>query len=121
MCRALHPSLSPAPILLASIFASSCVLGVIRDGGIDPANLGKGDWIYYTSSATNHLGGNVMSVTNENSLMLFYKSVGVRYIMVKAATSNYLFNGSYSFPQRDVHLDATRPLPVQVVTSPAGH
>jgi hypothetical protein len=48
---------------------------VIRDGGIDPANLGKGDWIYYTSMATNKLGGNVSSVTNENSLMLFYKSV----------------------------------------------
>ncbi len=45
-----------------------------------------------------------MSVTNENSLMLFYKSVGVRYIMVKAATSNYLFNGSYSFPQFNSHL-----------------
>ena len=31
--------------------------------------------------------------------MLFYKSLGVRYIIVKAATSDYLFNGSYSFPQ----------------------
>ena len=39
------------------------------------------------------------SVTNENSLMLFYKSQGVRYIIVKAATSDELFNGSYSFPQ----------------------
>jgi len=36
--------------------------------------------------------------------MLFYKSVGVRYIMVKAATSNYLFNGSYSFPQFNSNL-----------------
>ncbi|HOC56030.1 MAG TPA: fibronectin type III domain-containing protein, partial [Verrucomicrobiota bacterium] len=78
--------------------------GQIRDGGIDPWNLGKGDWIYYMSRATNHLGGNVMSVTNENSLMLFYKSVGVRYIIVKAASSDYLFNGSYSFPQFNSHL-----------------
>jgi hypothetical protein len=51
------------------------------------------------SMATNRLGGNVSTVTNENSLMLFYKSVGVRYIIVKAATSDTLFNGSYSFPQ----------------------
>ena len=29
------------------------VLGQIRDGGIDPANLGKGDWIYFISAATN--------------------------------------------------------------------
>ena len=45
--------------------------GVIRDGGIDPANLGKGDWIYATADATNKLGGHVNSVTNETSLMLF--------------------------------------------------
>ena len=73
--------------------------GQIRDGCIDPWNLGKGDWIYYMSMATNRLGGNVASVTNEASLMLFYKSVGVRYIIVKAATSDTLFYGSYNFPQ----------------------
>jgi alpha-tubulin suppressor-like RCC1 family protein len=31
--------------------------------------------------------------------MLFYKSQGIRYIIVKAATSDELFNGSYDFPQ----------------------
>src|SRR5262245_1961686 len=72
---------------------------VLRDGGIDPANLGKGDWIYYISAATNKLGGNISSVTNENSLMLFYKSAGIRYIIIKAATSDTLFYGSYPFPQ----------------------
>jgi hypothetical protein len=45
-------------------------LGQIRDGGIDPSNLGKGEWLYYMSSATNQLGGYVPSVTDENSLML---------------------------------------------------
>jgi hypothetical protein len=74
-------------------------LAQIRDGGIDPWNLGKGDWIYYMSMATNRLGRNVSTVTNENSLMLFYKSVGIRYIIVKAATSDSLFYGTYSFPQ----------------------
>ena len=70
-----------------------------RDGGINPGNLGKGDWIYFMRDATNKLGGNVASVTNENSLMLYYKSQGIRYFIVKAATSDYLFNGSYAFPQ----------------------
>jgi hypothetical protein len=49
--------------------------------------------------ATNGLGGNVPWVTNEASLMMFYRSNNVRYIMVKAATSDYLFNGEYDFPQ----------------------
>src|SRR5882672_3391537 len=71
----------------------------IRDGGIDPSNLGKGEWIYYMSDATNRLGGNVSSVTNEASLMQFYRSQGIRYVIIKAATSDQLFNGSYGFPQ----------------------
>ena len=51
------------------------------------------------SSATNKLGGNVASVTNETSLMLYLKSQEIRYVIVKAATSDQLFKGSYSFPQ----------------------
>ena len=78
-------------------FGAVCgAAGPIRDGGIDPANLGKGEWLYYMSSATNHLGGYVPGVTNENSLMLYLKSQGTRYVIVKAATSDQLFNGSYS-------------------------
>src|SRR5437899_2778426 len=91
--------LIPVAALLVLEFSILSGQSQIRDGGIDPWNLGKGDWIYYTSSATNKLGGNVSTVTNENSLMLFYKSQGVRYVIVKAATSDQLFNGSYSFPQ----------------------
>src|SRR6266699_5562036 len=71
----------------------------IRDGGIDPWNLGKGDWVYSISDATNKVGGRYNSVTNENSLMLFYKQQGIRYMIVKAATGASLFNGCYSFPQ----------------------
>ena len=72
---------------------------VLRDGGIDPANLGKGDWVYSMTDATNRLGGHVNSVTNETSLMLFYKSQGIRHFIVKAATSDKLFNGCYGGPQ----------------------
>src|SRR5438874_2522016 len=71
----------------------------IRDGEIDPSNLGKGEWIYYMSDATNRLGGNVSSVTNETSLMQFYRSQGIRYLIIKAATSDQLFDGSYNSPQ----------------------
>src|SRR6476646_2476520 len=89
------------PILALVIFVSGIFQsgGQIRDGGIDPWNLGKGDWIYYMSAATNKLGKNISIVTNETSLMLWYKSQGVRYIIIKAATSDTLFNGSYNHPQ----------------------
>lgn len=76
----------------------------IRDGGIDPKNLGKGDWVYSITDATNKLGGHVTSVTNENSLMLFYKSQSIRYMIVKIGTGASLFNGCYGFPQLTTHL-----------------
>ncbi|MDB6125119.1 MAG: Fibronectin type domain protein [Pedosphaera sp.] len=80
-------------------FSSAPVSAVIRDGGIDPANLGKGEWVWYMSDTTNKLSGNVASVTNETSLMLYYKSRSVRYMIVKAATNDKLFNGTYGSPQ----------------------
>jgi hypothetical protein len=84
---------------LAVLFLHQFAFAVIRDGGIDPANLGKGEWIYFMSSTTNKLGGNVSAVTNEVSLMKYFKSQGIRYIIVKAGTSDQLFNGGYNFPQ----------------------
>jgi uncharacterized repeat protein (TIGR02543 family) len=92
-----------AAILLIQITALH-LPAQIRDGDIDPWNLGKGDWIYSMTDATNKLGNHVSSVTNENSLMLFYKSQGIRYFIVKAATSDQLFNGCYSFPQFTANL-----------------
>ena len=76
----------------------------LRDSGIDPANLGKGDWVYSISDATNKLGGHINGVTNETSLMLFYKSQGIRYFVVKAGTGATLFNGCYGFPQFSTYL-----------------
>ena len=95
------------PALCVGLFLPFALRGQIRDGGIDPNNLGKGEWLYYMSSATNRLGGNVACVTNESSLMLYMKSQGIRYVIVKAATSDQLFNGSYSFPQFTSNLVAT--------------
>ncbi|MEY2410171.1 MAG: hypothetical protein QOF48_2841 [Verrucomicrobiota bacterium] len=68
----------------------------IRDGGIDPANLGKGDWIYFLSAATNKLGGNVPGVVNIPTLMAYYKSQGMKYFMIKVGTGSTNFNGSGS-------------------------
>ena len=71
----------------------------IRDGGIDPKNLGKGVWIYSMMDATNKVGGHVASVTNINSLMQFYRATGLRYCIVKAATGDKLFGDCYAGPQ----------------------
>ncbi len=91
--------------LLAALIAFICfsfthpTSAVIRDGGIDPANLGKGDWIYFLSALTNGLGGNVPSVTNIASFMAYEKSQGIRYIIVKAASGSEFFpsNGNRQF------------------------
>src|SRR5262245_15821370 len=104
MAQRLSLAFARAVLLLCGLALSSPVFGVIRDGGIDPSNLGKGDWIYAMADATNKLGGHVPSVTNETSLMLYYKSVGIRYMIVKAATSDRLFNGCYGFPQFTTNL-----------------
>jgi hypothetical protein len=87
-------------------FLAACAAGAqpIRDGGINPANLGKGDWIYFLSAATNRLGGSVPSVVNLPTLMAWYKSVGMQYIIVKAGTGSTNFNGSGTSPQFNSNL-----------------
>ena len=76
----------------------------IRDGGINPANLGKGDWIYFLNAATNKLGGSVPSVVNLPTLMAYYKSIGMQYIIVKAGTGSTNFNGGTGAPQFNSNL-----------------
>ncbi len=76
------------------------VSAVIRDGEIDPANLGKGDWIYSMKDATNKLGGHIASVTNEVSLMKYYKSIGVCYIIIKMGTGSTNYTGCYTSPNQ---------------------
>src|SRR5688572_16180385 len=71
-------------LILFSILPNS--LAKILDNGVDPANLGKGDWIYFLDAAVKKLGGNVETVTNVPSLMKFYKSQGIDFLCVKAGT-----------------------------------
>jgi hypothetical protein len=67
-------------------------LGVIRDGGVDSANLGQGGWLYLLNDATNHLApNNIAAVTNENSLFQYLKGQGLRYVIVKAGSSDVLY------------------------------
>ncbi|MBI3853998.1 MAG: fibronectin type III domain-containing protein [Verrucomicrobia bacterium] len=73
------------------------------DNGIDPANLGKGDWIYFLSQATNQLGGHVPGVRDVPSLMAFEKSQGMHFIVVKAGTGAADFP-SPTNPQFTAHL-----------------
>ncbi len=75
-------------VVLLTCFLISPVQGAIRDGGINPSNLGKGEWIYQMNQA---VGGYVPSVTNVTSLMIYLKNQGVRYIIVKAGTGAELF------------------------------
>ena len=85
-------------LLFCLLGAASSSFGVIRDGGVDPANLGQGGWLYLMHSATNHLSpNNISAVTNENSLMQYLKGRGLNYVIVKAGTSNKLwYDTTYS-------------------------
>ena len=91
----------PVVFLLLAILTLSLASAraQIRDGGVDPRNLGKGIWIFSMVDATNKLGGHIPGVTNENSLMLHFKSVGIRHMIVKAATSITLFGDCKPGPQ----------------------
>jgi hypothetical protein len=86
------------------LVASAAGAAPIRDGGINPANLGKGDWIYFLSAATNRLGGSVPSVVNLPTLMAYYKSAGMQYLIVKAGTGSTNFSGGGGSPQFNSNL-----------------
>ncbi|HVM49315.1 MAG TPA: hypothetical protein VMU04_14895 [Candidatus Acidoferrum sp.] len=84
-----------ALLLLSAVGPASAV---IRDGGIDPANLGQGGWLYLLHDATNHLSpNNIPAVTNENSLFQYLKGRGLQYVIMKVGTSNALYyDNNYS-------------------------
>ena len=73
------------------VFPSPVFAGPIRDGGIDPSNLGKGDWIYILPNAINQMGGYEPGVTDLNSMMIFLKNQGLRYIIIKAGDGTTLY------------------------------
>jgi hypothetical protein len=74
----------PAAALLALCCAVPRVGAQIRDGNIDPWNLGKGDWIYILSDASSQHGGLA-------GLMSYEKSKGVSYVIIKAGEGGSLY------------------------------
>ena len=65
--------------------------GQIRDGGIDPKNVGRGTWIFILPNAVAGLGGNVPAVTNLSSMMFYMKNQGLQYVILKAAQADAVF------------------------------
>ena len=86
MSAGLSRFLAVAAALLILRLTSVSGHAQIRDGGIDPWNLGKGDWIYILGNATAVLGCNVPSVHDLASLMSYEKSQGMSYLIIKAGT-----------------------------------
>ncbi|MEY4386350.1 MAG: hypothetical protein RLY20_1633 [Verrucomicrobiota bacterium] len=103
--RLLRPWLGAAA-LLGVLLSAAPSAAQIRDGGVDPRNLGKGVWIYSMVDATNKLGGHIASVTNENSLFAYFRNSGLKHVIVKAATSSTLFGDCKSGPQFNSNLVA---------------
>lgn len=66
----------------------------VRDGGIEPRNMGRGTWIYILPTAINGLGGNVPSVTTLSNLMTYLKNQGLQYVILKAAQADTVFTVS---------------------------
>ncbi len=66
----------------------------IRDGGIDPQNMGRGSWIYILPDAINGLRGNVPSVNSLSNLMTYMKNQGLQYVGIKAAQADTVFTVS---------------------------
>jgi hypothetical protein len=78
---------------------------VVFDGGVDSANLGKGEWIYVLSYAVNHFSDPSRSpvapgVTDVPSMMSYMKNtLHVQFVVVKAGTGStyYPSQGSPQF------------------------
>lgn len=71
--------------------AGGMAFAQIRDGDINPRNLGRGSWIYILSTAIDGLGGNVPSVNTLSNLMTYMKNQGLQYVIIKAAQADTVF------------------------------
>jgi len=87
-----------AAALLALCLTAPRAGAQIRDGNIDPWNLGKGDWIYILSDAASQHGGTA-------GLMNYEKGKGVSYVIIKAGEGGSLYApyGSVQFTSSTVN------------------
>lgn len=74
-----------AVALLLWVFLAANLRAGLLDYGVDPAHLGKGDWIYILSNATYVYNCSVPA------LMALEKSQGMNFVIVKAGESNTYF------------------------------
>jgi RHS repeat-associated protein len=74
---------------IAGALASTTALLTVA---VDPRNIGKGDWIYFLSDATNRLGQSVSGVTNVASLMTYERSQGMQFIVVKCGDGTTIWS-----------------------------
>jgi hypothetical protein len=81
--------------VLLTLLAAVPARGVILDGGVDPANLGKGGWIYNKVAAP-------------DSTFAAMKSNGFNFVIVKAGRADQLWTGSG-------YVSVTTPNPVGVL------
>ncbi|MDB6025091.1 MAG: hypothetical protein JWM68_1314 [Verrucomicrobiales bacterium] len=83
-----------AGLLALFSFASPNVRGALFDGGVDSANLGKGEWIYVVSYAVNQFsdpgkGPYVPGVNSVSTMMSYMKNtLHVQFIVVKAGSGS---------------------------------
>ncbi len=63
----------------------------IRDNGVDPYHLGKGDYVWIPSAGVNNNG-----FANLQQLIDFEKSKGMKYLVVKSSQSDAGFTGNFT-------------------------
>src|ERR1035438_10919144 len=87
------------PVNIAIIAMLCALAGLARsaraevfDGGVNSANLGKGEWIYILANAVNHLADStcptcrVTEVTDVSSMMAYFKTnLSLQYIEIGRA------------------------------------
>jgi hypothetical protein len=90
------PNLRRTGVVTALLFLAATfnLPAQIRDGGIDPKNVGRGSWIYILPTAISGLGGNVPSVNTLSNLMTYLKNQGLQYVILKAAQADTVFTVS---------------------------
>ena len=105
------------PVNIAIIAVLCSLTGLARsaraemfDGGVNSANLGKGEWIYVLANAVNHLADSscstcrVPEVTDVSSLMAYFKTnLSLQYVVVKAGDGGTPYPAS-SNPQFTTNL-----------------
>src|SRR5579883_1995291 len=72
--------LCASTLLILLLGGFNCIAQTALDNGVEPDNLGKGDWIWVVPNAEANVGA-----TSVQGLINYEKSLGVRFLIVKGA------------------------------------